>query len=92
MVPFYGQGMNCGFEDVVVFFEILDKHGFDNINRVLDEYSRTRVPDAHSICDLAQRNYEEVSILEKINFKIRSIFNNLNHLDEIFGDHKILQA
>lgn len=61
MVPFYGQGMNCGFEDVVVFFEILDKYGFGEINRVLEEYSRIRVPDSHAICDLAQLNYEEVS-------------------------------
>ncbi|KAK5992954.1 Kynurenine 3-monooxygenase [Cladobotryum mycophilum] len=26
MVPFYGQGMNAGMEDVRVFFSILDKH------------------------------------------------------------------
>lgn len=52
--------MNCGFEDVVVFFELLDKYGFEQLDFVLGEYSRTRVPDAHSICDLAQRNYEEV--------------------------------
>lgn len=26
MVPFYGQGMNCGFEDCLTFDELLDKH------------------------------------------------------------------
>lgn len=26
MVPFYGQGMNCGFEDCLVLDELLDKH------------------------------------------------------------------
>lgn len=26
MVPFYGQGLNCGLEDVRVFQSILDKH------------------------------------------------------------------
>jgi kynurenine 3-monooxygenase len=62
MVPFYGQGMNCGFEDVVVFFELLDQYGFDRLGQVLGEYSKQRVPDAHSICDLAQRNYDEVSL------------------------------
>ena len=62
MVPFYGQGMNCGFEDVFVFFEILDSMGFGNINQVLEKYSELRVPDAHSICDLAVRNYDEVRL------------------------------
>ena len=60
MVPFYGQGMNCGFEDVVVFFELLDKIGFDNLDSLLNAYSEQRVPDAFAICDLAVANYEEV--------------------------------
>jgi kynurenine 3-monooxygenase len=61
MVPFYGQGMNCGFEDCIEFFDILDKHdGLSDMERVLSEYSNRRVPDAHAICDLAIRNYEEV--------------------------------
>ena len=51
MVPFYGQGMNCGFEDVLVFFEILDKIGFDNLDSVLSTYSEQRVPDSHAICN-----------------------------------------
>lgn len=62
MVPFYGQGMNCAFEDVVVFFEILDSMGFDEIEKVLETYSQTRVPDAHAICELAIRNYDEVKM------------------------------
>ena len=60
MVPFYGQGMNCGFEDVVVFFELLDKIGFNNLDSLLKAYSEQRVPDAYAICDLAVANYEEV--------------------------------
>ncbi|OPL07315.1 kynurenine 3-monooxygenase-like, partial [Mytilus galloprovincialis] len=30
MVPFYGQGMNCGFEDCIVLNDMLDKHS-DNL-------------------------------------------------------------
>ncbi|RUP52424.1 hypothetical protein BC936DRAFT_141960 [Jimgerdemannia flammicorona] len=30
MVPFYGQGMNCGFEDVQVLADILDEHKITN--------------------------------------------------------------
>ncbi|KAL4237745.1 hypothetical protein ACF0H5_002457 [Mactra antiquata] len=29
MVPFYGQGMNCGFEDCIVFDDLLSKHNDD---------------------------------------------------------------
>ncbi|KAJ3001664.1 UNVERIFIED_CONTAM: hypothetical protein HDU68_006727 [Siphonaria sp. JEL0065] len=65
MVPFYGQGMNCGFEDCLVLDEILTKHigprgsassvkpTPEQIAKVLEEYSATRNPDAEAICDLA---------------------------------------
>ncbi len=62
-VPFYGQGMNCGFEDCVVFFELLDQYGFDQLETVLKKYSEIRVPDAHAICDLAEANYLEMAYL-----------------------------
>ncbi|EDO45186.1 predicted protein [Nematostella vectensis] len=62
MVPFYGQGMNCGFEDCLVLNEILDKHN-DNLGAALEEYSMVRNPDAEAMCDLAMYNYIEVSIM-----------------------------
>ena len=52
--------MNCAFEDCVVFFELLDNYGFNNLDILLDKYSEIRVPDAHAICDLADANYAEV--------------------------------
>lgn len=72
MVPFYGQGMNAGLEDVRVLFETLDKHGiygsdspdpaaWNKIREAaLDEYTFQRAPDAAAINDLALRNYEEM--------------------------------
>ena len=73
MVPFYGQGMNAGLEDVRVLYDILDKHGiYDSSARhdhaardrareaALDEYTAQRAPDAAAINDLALRNYEEM--------------------------------
>jgi len=59
MVPFYGQGMNCGFEDCLVLHQILDKHNGDFMAG-LEEYSRTRNPDAEAIIDLAMYNYLEM--------------------------------
>ncbi|XP_074502933.1 kynurenine 3-monooxygenase [Sebastes fasciatus] len=59
VVPFYGQGMNAGFEDCIVFEEIMDQFSED-FSAVLPEYSRVRVPDDHAIADLAMYNYIEM--------------------------------
>ncbi|KAJ2902821.1 FAD/NAD(P)-binding domain-containing protein [Zalerion maritima] len=72
MVPFYGQGMNAGLEDVRMLFSIIDKYAekdFENTDHdsvahqrasALEEYSELRTPDAHAINDLALQNYEEM--------------------------------
>jgi kynurenine 3-monooxygenase len=39
MVPFYGQGMNAGFEDVFVLFQFLDAYSTDRA-KALFEYSK----------------------------------------------------
>ncbi|KAL8714624.1 MAG: hypothetical protein Q9220_001572 [cf. Caloplaca sp. 1 TL-2023] len=72
MVPFYGQGMNAGLEDVRVLFDFLDGHDVYNdapelaTTRkerragALNTYTAQRTPDAAAINDLALRNYEEM--------------------------------
>ncbi|KAG0163741.1 hypothetical protein DFQ28_011306 [Apophysomyces sp. BC1034] len=69
MVPFYGQGMNCGFQDVEELHRILDSHVdrpikingiVPGMKTALDCYSETRVKDAHAMCDLATYNYVEM--------------------------------
>lgn len=59
IVPFYGQGMNCGFEDCRIFNEILDKCD-DNWNIALEKYQTQRKPDADAIADLALQNFVEM--------------------------------
>lgn len=59
MVPFYGQGMNCGFEDCTVFQDLYDDRKGD-WNGLLDEFSAQRVPDGNAIIDLALDNYIEM--------------------------------
>ena len=62
MVPFYGQGMNAGLEDVRVLFCHLDDQPATAVGRqtALDFYSKERVADAHTINDLALGNYWEM--------------------------------
>lgn len=58
VVPFYGQGMNSGFEDCSVFYEMFDQ--FDDTQELFEKYSESRVPDGSAIADLALYNYIEM--------------------------------
>lgn len=59
IVPFFGQGMNCGFEDCLVLNSLIDKH-LDNWTTILAEYQALRKPDADAIADLALSNFIEM--------------------------------
>jgi len=60
MVPFYGQGMNAGLEDVRILYDILDTLPNDR-TKALAQYTAQRHPDAVAINSLALRNYQEMS-------------------------------
>ena len=59
IAPFFGQGMNCGFEDCTVLDALIDRHGED-WERVLTEYTRSRKGDADAIADMALDNFVEM--------------------------------
>jgi kynurenine 3-monooxygenase len=59
IVPFFGQGMNCGFEDCSVLNTLISKHQ-DNWTKILNEYQQLRKPDADAIADLALNNFTEM--------------------------------
>lgn len=80
MVPFFGQGMNCGFEDCLILSDIMSKYLKDvsqsnnkNImERVFADFEITRNRDHHVICDLAMYNYIEMRhLVNSISFLIR---------------------
>lgn len=76
MVPFYGQGLNCGLEDVRILdalfrqervqgstVECKDKNSEQTdprLARALARYSEGRHEDLVAICDLATENYLEM--------------------------------
>ena len=59
-VPFYGEGMNGSLEDVRVFLELLDEHGDENMQKVLEIYTEQRVPAGNALVDLSLRNFIEM--------------------------------
>lgn len=60
IVPFYGHGMNAGFEDITVLEEMMEKYGDDWAN-LLNEYENSRKPNADAIAELSYRNFMEMS-------------------------------
>ncbi|GAB2570243.1 FAD-dependent monooxygenase [Dyella jejuensis] len=59
IVPFHGQGMNCGFEDTVVLADLLAASGSDT-NEAFAEFQRIRKPNADAIAAMALENYVEM--------------------------------
>jgi kynurenine 3-monooxygenase len=87
IVPFFGQGMNCGFEDCTVFEKLLDAHlgngSEENWKKIFDETQKARKPNSDAIADLAVANFIEMRdlvthpdfILQK---KIEAHFSSLH--------------
>ena len=62
IVPFYGQGMNCGFEDCAELNTLIDEHDRD-WGRIFPAYENRRKPNADAIAELSKRNFVEMSDL-----------------------------
>lgn len=59
IVPFFGQGINCGFEDCTTLLELLDRHGAD-WSRVFQEFESARKVNTDAIADMAVENFVEM--------------------------------
>jgi kynurenine 3-monooxygenase len=59
IVPFHGQGMNCGFEDAVELAELLHNAPNDT-NASFAQFQRRRKPNADAIAAMALENYIEM--------------------------------
>ncbi|WP_027419494.1 FAD-dependent oxidoreductase [Crocinitomix catalasitica] len=55
-VPFYGQGMNGGFEDCTVMAKLMKEHN-ENWPAVFKAYQELRKPDGDALQDLSVHNY-----------------------------------
>jgi kynurenine 3-monooxygenase len=82
IVPFYGQGMNAGFEDCRVLNQLLDQFA-DDWDQVLPSFQEIRKPNADAIAKLALDNFVEMRDLvndadfilrKKIESKLHELF------------------
>lgn len=82
MVPYYGQGMNCGFEDCRELGEIIEQYK-GQWHDIFPAYQKQRKINADAITELAQRNFVEMSELSGnsdflLQKKIEAKFNQLH--------------
>jgi kynurenine 3-monooxygenase len=59
IVPFFGQGMNCAFEDCSVFLELLDQYG-PGWPKLFQEFEHARKHNTDAIADMALENFIEM--------------------------------
>jgi kynurenine 3-monooxygenase len=62
IVPFYGQGMNCGFEDCAELNRLIAAHDHD-WDAIFPAYENARKPNGDAIAELSKRNFVEMSDL-----------------------------
>lgn len=60
IVPFYGHGMNAGFEDITILNQLMGQYG-DDWDTIFKEYEISRKPNADAIAELSYRNFMEMS-------------------------------
>lgn len=59
IVPFFGQGINCGFEDCSCLLELLDRYGA-NWPFLFAEFEKERKVNTDAIADMAIENFTEM--------------------------------
>ena len=58
IVPFHGQGLNCGFEDCVLLADLLARHADSQV--ACTEFEHQRRPNTDAIAAMAIENYQEM--------------------------------
>lgn len=59
VVPFYGQGMNCGFEDCYELNRFIENYG-DDWESIFKFFGESRPENSNAIADLAIENFIEM--------------------------------
>jgi kynurenine 3-monooxygenase len=59
LVPFFGQGMNSGFEDCRVLDELLDRY-HDDWSQAMPAFYQSRKPNTDAAAEMSTDNYHEI--------------------------------
>lgn len=59
IVPFFGQGINCGFEDCTMLLQMLDRNASD-WPQVFHDFELARKANTDAIADMAVENFVEM--------------------------------
>ena len=59
IVPFFGQGLNCGLEDCAVLYDLWHRH--HNWPKVLTQFDQIQRPNGEAIATMAIENYREMA-------------------------------
>ncbi len=60
MVPFFGQGMNCAFEDCQILDSCIKKHMAEGWAKVFAAFFQERKKNTDAIITMSQENYQEM--------------------------------
>lgn len=83
MVPFFGQGMNCGFEDCYILNGLIEKYGTTSWELIFEKFQKMRKPDTDAISQMAMDNFTEMRdsvadpkfiVRKKIEAKLHRLF------------------
>lgn len=55
-VPFFGQGMNCGFEDCTIMWQLMQEYKND-WKTIFEKYQKLRKPNGDAMQELSLQNY-----------------------------------
>lgn len=88
ITPFFGQGMNAGFEDISCFVNLLRQNiarpynnktqPYNNLESVLNDYYSQRKQNTDAIADMALENFTEMSVsVADQNFLIKKKLESL---------------
>jgi len=79
IVPFFGQGINAGFEDCVLLAECLAEHGSER-EAALRSYYEGRKANADAIADLAIANFLEMrDHVSSVGFRVKKRTQRILH-------------
>lgn len=81
IIPFYGQGMNCSFEDVSEIDEIIETN-YPDWDKIFKLYQESRIINSNAIADLACKNFVEMRDLVG-----QPAFMHFKHIEKDLGDH-----